>query len=711
MKDKLIQSRVISCLREHPNQSYKPKELAKQLRLDDREMDELSLILHKLVSEGIIGKKGKKFFIRENQLAGTLSVNKNGEGFVTVEGFDDDFFVAPSRLKTAMNKDKVLIVPFKRKQPGKRKEAEVVKVIERARTRFVGTFEKSDDFAFVVPDDLKIRRDIYIPLEKIGAARNGQKVVVILEVWDDEYLNPQGAVIEVLGFPGEKGIDVLSVAKQHDLHFEFPVAVERECAKIADEIPEKEIKRRLDFRKGLTFTIDPFDAKDFDDAVSLEIMENGNYLLGVHIADVSYYVREATELDKEAFIRGTSTYLVDRVIPMLPEKLSNELCSLRPGEDKLTFSAFMELTPSGEVADYDIAESIIHSHHRFTYEEVQEIISGKRPGELDPMIVEKVILMHKVSKILTQKRMAIGSIDFDTPEAKFKLDDEGKPVECYRKDRLDSHRLVEEFMLLANQTVAKHVGLSNKSNGKAPHPFLYRIHDKPVQEKLENFINLLKVFGHQLQGAKGNVTPKQIQHVIEKVKGRKEDRLIEKVAIRSMAKAEYSEKNIGHFGLAFDFYSHFTSPIRRFPDLIVHRMLKEYDDGMTQRRIEWWNDKLPGMAKHCSNREKIATEAERESIKIKQVEFMLQHIGNEYNGTISGVMGFGIFVEIAEYLIEGLIHIRDLKDDYYTYDEKNYRLLGDRKKKVFQLGDEVKIKVVSVNREKNEVDFMLLLDK
>lgn len=708
MKEKNIQSKILSLLREHPNQSYKPKELAKQLCFDDRQLDELLLTLHKLVTEGIIGKKGKKFFIRENQLAGTLSVNKNGEGFVSVDGYDEDFFVAPSRLKTALNKDKVLIVPFKRKQLGKRKEAEVVKVVERARARFVGTFEKSDDFAFVVPDDPKIRRDIYIPLEKIGTARNGQKVVVNLEVWDDEYLNPQGAVAEVLGYPNEKGVDVLSVAKQHDLHFDFPNAVERECEKIVVEISENEIRRRLDFRKGLCFTIDPFDAKDFDDAVSLEVLDNGHYLLGVHIADVSFYVREATELDKEAFIRGTSTYLVDRVIPMLPEKLSNELCSLRPGEDKLTFSAFMEITSSGEVVDYDIVESVIHSHHRFTYEEVQQIISGKRPGDLDHKIIDQVLLMHKVSKILTQKRLSVGSIDFDTPEAKFKLDDDGIPIECYRKDRLDSHRLVEEFMLLANQTVAKHIGLVAHPSGKGTYPFLYRIHDKPVQEKLENFMTLLKVFGHQLQLTKGQVTPKQIQRVIEKVKGKKEDRLIEKVAIRSMAKAEYSDKNIGHFGLAFDFYSHFTSPIRRFPDLIVHRMLKEYNDGMTTRRVEWWHDKLPAMAKHCSNREKIATEAERESIKIKQVEFMMQHIGNEYSGSISGVMGFGIFVEIAEYLIEGLIHIRDLKDDYYTYDEKNYRLMGERKKRMFQLGDEVKIKVVSVNREKNEVDFMLI---
>ncbi len=708
MKNKLNPNKIISFLREHPNQSYKPKELSKQLRLDEDTADELSAVLHSMVTEGLIGKKGKKFFIKENQLAGTLSVNKNGEGFVTVEGYEEDFFVAPSRLKTAMNKDKVLIVPFKRKQLGKRKEAEVVKVLERARTRFVGTFEKSDDFAFVVPDDLKIRRDIYIPKEKMGSAKNGQKVVVDLEVWDDEYLNPQGAVAEVLGFPSEKGVDVLSVAKQHDLHFDFPMVVEKECAKIPDAIPDKEIKRRLDFRRGLCFTIDPFDAKDFDDAVSIEPLDNGNFLLGVHIADVSYYVKESTELDREAFKRGTSTYLVDRVIPMLPEKLSNELCSLRPGEDKVTFSAFMEINASGVIEDYDVVETVIHSHHRFTYEEVQNIISGKRPDELDPLIIEKVLLMHKVSKILTKRRMEEGSIDFDTPESKFRLDEDGRPLECFRKDRLDSHRLVEEFMLLANKTVAKHIGGNHRTNGKVIFPFLYRVHDKPVQEKLDIFVNLLKVFGHQLHFSKGQVTPKQIQKVIEKVKGKKEDRLIEKVAIRSMAKAEYSDKNIGHFGLAFDFYSHFTSPIRRYPDLIVHRMLKEYDSGMSQKRADWWNDKLPGIAKHCSDREKIATEAERESVKIKQVEFMLQHIGNEYKGIISGVMGFGIFVEIEEFLIEGLIHIRDLKDDYYTYDEKNYRLIGDRKKRVFQLGDPLRVKVVSVNREKNEVDFMLM---
>jgi ribonuclease R len=682
---------------------------------DEEKRNQLMRILDSAVLDGLVGKKGKHFFFTSkpsNQLVGVISVNKNGEGFVTVEGYDEDFYVAASRMRTALNRDQVAIVPLTSKQKGKRKEAEIVGIIKRGFSRIIGTFEQSGDFAFVVPDDVRIRRDIYIVKHAMMDAKTGQKVVAVLESWDDESLNPQGRIIEVLGYPDEKGVDVLSVAKKHDLHFDFPIAVEKECAEIMPEIPPHEIARRLDFRDQLCFTIDPYDAKDFDDAVSLRILDNGNYLLGVHIADVSYYVKENSELDSEAYKRGTSTYLVDRVIPMLPEKLSNELCSLRPAEDKLTYSVFMEITAKGNIVDYDVVETIIHSKQRFTYEEVQAIVDGSFHSRVDDHILQSVFAMHALSKILTEKRLTDGSIDFNTPETKFKLDDEGHPIECYRKDRLDSHRLVEEFMLLANQTVSRHVGSFQNGNGKKKHeyPFLYRVHDKPVEEKLENFARLLKVFGYHLTPAKGlhQVKPKEIQRIIEKSKGTKENLLIEKVGIRSMAKAEYSPKNIGHFGLAFDYYSHFTSPIRRYPDLIVHRLLKEYDLGMTARRLSWWDDKLPSMARHCSDREKIAVEAERESVKVKQVEFMLAHVGNEYKGIISGVMGFGIFVEITDFLIEGLIHVRDLNDDYYTYDEKNYRLIGGRKKRVYQLGNEVKVRVVKVNREKNEIDFELL---
>ncbi len=717
---KVLEKKLVQFLQEHSHNSYKPKELFKKLDIhDEDERNKLTRILDKLIADGQIGKKEKYYFFKpaqskSNQLVGIISVNKNGEGFVTVEGFEEDFYVSVSRMKTAFNKDTVAIVPLTTKQKGKRKEAEIVGIVTRGLTRVIGTFEQTGDFAFVVPDDVRIRRDIYVAKNAMHDAKNGQKVVALLESWDDESLNPQGRIVEVLGYPDEKGVDVLSVAKKHDLHFDFPKAVEAECDVISPEISEEEAGRRLDLRNEVCFTIDPFDAKDFDDAVSLKILDNGNYLLGVHIADVSYYVKENSELDKEAYKRGTSTYLVDRVIPMLPEKLSNELCSLRPHEDKLTYSVFMEMTSKGDVIDYDIAETVIHSPRRFTYEEVQSIVDGNVVPDLDDKILKSVNDMYRLSKILTKKRLAEGSIDFDSPESKFKLDDEGHPVECYRKDRLDSHRLVEEFMLLANQTVSRHVGSFENGNGKKKHeyPFLYRVHDKPVTEKLENFARLLKVFGYHLTPSKGHnqIRPKEIQRIIEKAKGTKESILIEKVGIRSMAKAEYSPKNIGHFGLAFDYYSHFTSPIRRYPDLIVHRLLKEYDRGMNLKRLDWWTDKLPAMAKHCSDREKISVEAERESVKVKQVEFMLQHVGNEYNGIISGVMGFGIFVEITDFLIEGLIHVRDMNDDYYAYDEKNYRLFGERKKRVHQLGDEVKVRVVKVNREKNEIDFELLND-
>ncbi|MBX7151626.1 ribonuclease R [bacterium] len=709
MKETL--NRLIAFFRQQPGKQFKLKEIARQLGIKSaKELDKLSDAVNELLHNGSLVKKGKYYSYRSSLLQGTISINKSGEGFVTVVGYEQDFFISPSRLRTALHGDKVMIVPIAKRRSGKRIEAEVVEVIERKNTRVIGTFEQRPQFALVIPDDVRFRRDIYVAAGATNHAKPGQKVVVRLDSWEDEYQNPEGTIVEVLGFPDEKGVDVLSVVKAHDLHFDFPKRVMEESDRISEMIPPEEIERRMDFREEICFTIDPFDAKDFDDAVSLKLLDDGHYLLGVHIADVSYYVREKTELDREAYKRGTSTYLVDQVIPMLPEKLSNVVCSLRPHVDRLTYSVFMVIDHTGAVVDYDIVETIIHSKRRFTYEEIQSVIDGQTPDALDSAILDQILTMRQLSQLLTKKRLHDGSIDFDTPESKFILDENGKPVQCYRKDRLASHRLVEEFMLLANQTVSRHIGLHTHTSKKNHYPFLYRIHDKPVTEKFENFLRLLKVFGHDshLPKSRDQIRPKQIQKIIEKVKGTKEDLLIEKVAIRSMAKAEYSPVNIGHFGLAFDYYSHFTSPIRRYPDLIVHRLLKEYDQGMTYKRVDWWREVLPEMAKHCSDREKIAMEAERESIKVKQVEFMMQHIGNVYEGIISGVTGFGIFVEIAEFLIEGLIHIRNLEGDYYIFDDKNYRLTGERKKRSFQLGDEVTVRVANINRDKHEVDFELV---
>jgi len=703
-----LKQKILSLLQENPDKAFKGSEISRRLKIDESQVEMVQEGLNQLVASGAVAKNGKKYYAKAASLTGTLSVNKAGEGFVTVEGHPDDFFVLPSRLRTGLHGDTVAIIPLARRASGRRPEAEVIRIIRRRQERFIGTLHKDKEFYWVVTDDPRMRHDIAIPVSKLHGAEVGQKVVAKIDQWEDEFKAPEGLITEVLGFPDEKGVDVLSVVKAHDIHFEFPARVMEENEKIDSMIPDAEIGRRLDFRAFQCFTIDPIDAKDFDDAVSLQIIEEG-YLLGVHIADVSYYVRERSEIDKEAYKRGTSTYLVDRVIPMLPEKLSNDLCSLRPHQDRLTYSVFAQLDSHGHLIDYDIVESIIHSHHRFTYEDVQTIIDDLAL-EPDPGFKKNVLEMHKLSKILTQKRLNEGSIDFDTPESKFRLDDEGHPIECYRKDRLDSHRLIEEFMLLANQIVARHVGLFHSGNGKkSSYPFLYRVHDKPVQEKFENFLRLLKALGYDAHLPKhADIKPKQIQKLIERVKGKKEDLLIEKVAIRAMAKAEYSPKNLGHFGLSFDYYSHFTSPIRRYPDLIVHRMLKEYHGGMSQKRLDWWRDMLPEMGKHCSDREKVATDAERESVKVKQTEFMLQHIGQVYHGIVSGVTAFGIFVEVQEFLIEGLIHIRNLKDDHYIYDDKNYRLLGRRTKKTYRLGDEVVVRVQQVNREKSEIDFEMM---
>ncbi len=702
-----IEKAVLEFLRRSPDDGFKFKELAGQLAFRKHEQERLGEILSDMVLRGILDKRKKKYSLKASELIGTVSVNKNGEGFVAVEGFERDFFVAPPRLKTALDGDRVLIVALNRKGRARGPEAQVIRVLERRTTRLVGTFETEGAFAYVRPDNLRMPRDIVIPDDARHKARHGQKVVIELDAWDNEHLNPQGKVVEILGYPFDKGVDVLSVVKGHDLHFGFPRDVEAHCGRLPDRIAEEEIARRLDLRDVLTVTIDPFDAKDFDDAVSLEELENGHSLLGVHIADVSHYVHEGTPLDREAYKRGTSTYLVDQVIPMLPERLSNHLCSLRPDEDRLAYSILMEMDTDGNVLDYDIVETVIHSRRRLTYEEVQGVLDGKPARPQDPKIVETLQRMNALAKRLTAKRIADGGIEFDTPETKFRLDERGNPVECFRKDRLDSHRLVEEFMLAANQTAASHIGRLPEKAGNGGVPFLYRVHDRPPVDKLENFTRLIKVFGYVIPRHRGSVQSSHIQRIMEQVKGKKEQILLEKVAIRSMAKAEYSPENIGHFGLAFNYYTHFTSPIRRYPDLIVHRLLKELDTGMTHARVAFWADRLPEVARHCSEREKIATEAERDSVKVKQVQFMIDRVGEEYDGIVSGVMAFGIFVEIPEYLIEGLIHIRDLDDDYYTYDENRYRLIGKRSKRVYQLGDAIRIRVVAVSPERQEIDFAI----
>lgn len=707
MNKKSLRAQILEILRKQPGGKIKAKDLAKKFKTAGS--DTMDAVLHDLVLEGVMYKKGKNYHLLENRLIGRISVSKRREGYVRVEGIADEYYVAAHHLRTALDGDRVMIIPLERRRARRRLEAEVAEVIERGRSRLVGTYKNDRNLEYVIPDDLRFQRDILVTYKDLKPA-DGQKVVVTLDDWTDEHLNPRGHITEILGFPSEPGVDVLSVVKAHDIRFGFPPEVETACAAADEAIPDSEISRRLDIRNWLTVTIDPADAKDFDDAVSLLTLPENLFLLGVHIADVSYYVPEDSIIDKEAYTRGTSTYLVDRVIPMLPERLSNNLCSLRPDADRLTYSILMTLDMRGNILDYDIEESVIHSRRRFTYEEVQSVIEGQRVENVSPEIIDMILQMNKLSKILTRKRLAEGSLDFDTPEAKFVLDTAGHPVACYRKDRLDSHRLVEEFMLAANRTAAAHIGKPvNKAEPGPERPFLYRVHDKPPAEKMENFFGLLKALGVNPGFSKdfSKLRAGQLQMMMNKIRRHKYYPLVEKVAIRSMSKAVYSPVNIGHFGLGFDYYTHFTSPIRRYPDLVVHRLLKAYSRGMTAERRDWLEDNLDSIGRHCSEREQIAADAERESVKVKQVEFMLDKIGEEYDAVISGVMAFGIFVEIPEYLIEGLIHIRDIDDDYYIYDEKQYQIKGKRRHRTLRLGDTVRVRLIRVNREKNEIDFML----
>lgn len=640
-------------------------------------------------------------------ITGTLSMTRRGFGFVIVDGMDEDIFIAPRFLHTALHGDIVQVVPFagragRRRVAGReddRQEGEIAAIVKRTLTRVTGRLEASRTSFFVVPDDERIARDIYVSREDAHKASQGDKVVVRLHEWTDEHLNPEGEIIEVLGRAGDARVEVLSVARSFGLPPDFPTAVERAAAALPGTIGPAELEGRVDCRSMVVVTIDPEDAKDFDDALSIEQTAEGLTRLGVHIADVSHYVREGSELDAEAYARGTSVYMVNEVIPMLPERLSNNLCSLRPGVDRLTYSVFMDVTADGAVKDYTIGKSVIHSARRFTYEEVQAILeTGK--GELASVLLP----LFALSKVLLKRRRKNGSLDFDTGEAKFAFDEQGLPSRIIKKIRLDAHRLVEECMLLANMTVARHIGAPKKQ--EEPKPFLYRVHDLPDPGKLRELGTFVRQFGFALD-AKSGVSSRELQKLLDKVEGSEVENVINEVALRSMAKAVYSPGNIGHYGLAFTHYAHFTSPIRRYPDLIVHRLLEEYGRGTTPKRIEEIRQVLPGIARQSSERERVANEAERASVKVMQVEYMKRHVGDDFTGVITGVTNFGLFVEINDLLVQGMIPLRDLSDDYYLFDEKHYSLRGRSGGKTYRLGDPVRIRVDAVHDEQRTIDFMI----
>lgn len=689
---------MLALLKNNGQKVYRPKEIAKHLGYThNKDYRLFREVLTELEDRRLVNRvKGNRFTMkpRATRLEGTLTVNPKGFGFVRVEGFSEDFFVRGHNLGTALDGDRVLIGRAASSRRDGRAEAEVLKVLERSRKRAVGTFRKVGNFGLVMPDDLRLTHDVYVPREAFHGAKDGDKVEVSIVLFKNAHARPEGKVLSILGKATDPAVQVLALAMSMDVRAGFPDDVIAEAEAITASVDSDEIARRLDLRATPTFTIDPDDAKDFDDAIHVRELAGGNVEVGVHIADVSHFVCPGTALDGEAYERGTSVYLVDRVIPMLPERLSNEVCSLRPDEDKLTFSCIMEVTPEGEVARYDLCETVIRSHHRFTYADAQALLDEETA---DHARAADVRLAAKVAHVLTKKRMASGAIDFDLPEIKVILDKDGRPERIVKKERKEANRLIEELMLLANRTVAAHIG-----KRKGPLPFVYRIHDDPDPEKISRMAEFIRAFGHRLKLKEGRVTSEQLNQLLHDIKGKPEEPVIENATLRAMAKARYSTKNIGHFGLSFSHYTHFTSPIRRYPDLMVHRLLKAYEGGAKNADAE----ELEKKCDYASARERAAIGAERESVKLKQVEYVAGHLGEQFSGVVSGVTHFGLFVELSDLLVEGMIHVRDMGDDYYEYDEQQYTLRGVETGRAYRLGNVVQVVVARADVDAREVDFL-----
>ena len=700
-----IKEAIISFMRE---QAYKPmnfKELSRIFSIGKAEMDDFRILLNSMEKEGLIIKTRTEHYgvpERMGLVLGKLQGHSKGYGFVIAEEERPDIFIPISAMNGAMHGDKVLCRITKEEAGGKKCEGEIIRIVKRGNKTVIGVFEDSRNFGFVVPEDLRIYQDIFISKEDRNGAKTGQIVIAEITKWPDTRRNPEGKVIEIIGNKGDKGIDILTIIKKHNLPEEFPPKVESYAANIGEEIEEEEYKRRLDLRNLRMVTIDGEDAKDLDDAVSLEKLENGNYSLGVHIADVSHYVKEKNPLDKEALKRGTSVYLIDRVIPMLPKKLSNGICSLNPKVDRLALSCIMEIDDTGKVVSYNIAETVIKTEERMTYTDVTKMLRDEdedtinKYKELYPMFKD----MEDLCNILNKKRMQRGAIDFDFEECKITLDKNGKPIDISPYERAIANRIIEEFMLVCNETIAEHMFWSNM-------PFVYRIHEDPDEEKLAHFSEFVHNLGYFVRAGQ-EVHPKALQAVIDKVKGKKEETVVSTLLLRSLKQARYSPECTGHFGLAARYYCHFTSPIRRYPDLMIHRIIKEYiNGGLEEKRVKKLTNEVDYAAKQSSDMERLADEAEREVDDLKKAEYMMERIGEEYLGIISSVTNFGIFVELPN-TIEGLVHISALDDDYYIYDERHLSLIGERNKKVYRLGDEVKIKVEKVDIDGREIYFRLV---
>jgi ribonuclease R len=699
---------VLNVFTTNPGSSFNHKQVSARLGIfDAASKDLVKSIIGTLVDNGllVISKRGKYQAAEDKSrevsketsyITGFLDMKQNGKAYLLRGNQEEDIYIAPINTGHALHGDQVKVLLFpKRKE--RQTEGQVVEIIKRNKTQFVGTLELSKKYAFLVPDSPNIPVDLFIPLSALNGAKTGQKVIAKITEWPPQSENPFGEVVQILGMPGENDVEMKSILTEFDFPLSFSKKCEKEAEKYPASIPEKELSSRKDFRNVYTITIDPADAKDFDDALSLKKLDDGRFEVGVHIADVSYYVKENSSIDEEAYQRGTSVYLVDRVIPMLPERLSNNLCSLVPNQDRLCFSAVFEMDENANILNEWFGKTVIHSNQRYSYEEVQEIIEAG-----DDNAGKEIHILNGLAIKLRAERFKKGSINFETQEVRFRLDKAGKPVEIYLREMKDSNKLIEDFMLLANRKVAEYVG--KKSKTAIPRTFVYRVHDAPLPEKMENFTQFIAKLGYKMNLASRKGLAQSFNNLFEKIKGKGEENMIESIAIRTMAKAYYTTVNIGHYGLGFPHYTHFTSPIRRYPDLMVHRLLSFYLSGGKSVSVEG----LESRCDHTSEMERKAESAERMSVKYKQAEYMMDKVGQAFDGLISGVSKWGIFVEVVGTKCEGLVRLKDLSDDFYYLDEENYQVIGSRKGHQYKLGDKVRIRVKKVDLPRKQMDFVLV---
>lgn len=707
---------ILSILKKERNQTFNYKQIAAKLGVNDASSrNQIIKKLHELQGKQEIEEveRGKfKAIVNTEYHTGRLDLAVKGNGYIICDDFDDDVFIASNNINKALHGDEVEFYAYKRRNRGKI-EGEITNVIKRAKSEYIGVIQihNKKNFAFVVPDSNKMQTDIFVPINKINKAEDGDKVLVKLEDWPEKADSPHGKIVQVLGKPGDHNTEIHAILAEYGLPMEFPHEVEDYANKLDTSITKEEIVKRRDMRNDLTFTIDPKDAKDFDDALSFEVLDNGLYEIGIHIADVSHYLQEGTVLDDEAYERATSVYLVDRVVPMLPEVLSNKACSLRPHEEKLTFSAVFQMNDTCEIKNEWFGRTVTYSDARYAYEEAQAVIESKTntiPAEVsltgetyqtDQKIADAILKMNELAKIMRGKRMSSGAISFDKVEVKFDLDEQANPVGVFFKTSKDANKLIEEFMLLANRKVSEFIGKKDPKK-----TFVYRVHDEPDDSKLATLQNVVSRFGYKLNFKDRKSVSATLNNLLKEVNGKKEQNLVDTLTIRTMSKAEYTTRNIGHYGLAFDYYSHFTSPIRRYPDVMAHRLLQQYLDGGKSANEEVYEDKC----NHSSNMEGLATRAERDSIKYMQIKFMQDHNDDEFVGVISGVTDWGIYVEIITNKCEGMVSVRDMKDDHYAFDADQYAMVGRSNGMVYQLGDEVVVKVKNTDLVKKHLDFNLI---